>query len=156
MMRYLLAVSMFFNLTATAQVTRVDNFDGCHLKKLPFTYLPVKGAFACIYRSKVSVFLDFASWKNYNEECHDNNEPIDFYKYGVWQHETSGDCNAIFTHELFLDTSAKKMIWLEHIWDGGCRGMVFKEYRIMFPKPPAGYTFEQKAILEMHWRNYNR
>jgi len=151
--KYLLTLSIFFTVTASAQIIRVDSFDDCHLKKLPFTYLPVKGAFACIYRSKTSVFLDEASWKKYNKECHDSTGYIDFYKFGIWQHETSGDCHAIFTHELFLDTGAKKIIWLEHIWDGGCRGMTFKEYRIMFPKPPPGYTFEQKQILEMYWRH---
>ena len=147
-MKYLVALSILFSLNGTAQVQRVNSFDSRNLKKVNFKFLPVKGKYGCIQHAKDSVFLDKVSWLKYNNECKDSIGEVDFNKNGVWQRESWGDCHAIYTHELFLDTAAKKMIWLEHNRYGGCRGMDIKYYRILFPKPPGGYTFELKEIVE--------
>ncbi len=146
-MKLLLPFILFFHFTAFAQTDR------SHIKRIPFTYLKIEGDFLCIYRSKVQVVQNDSIWNNIQSRCKAaKTEVPDFSKYTVWQRTSHGDCHALFTHSLFMDTLAKKMIWVENNHYGGCRAAKIEEFRIEFPNPPPGYTFELREISKDKWR----
>jgi hypothetical protein len=140
-MKLLLTSILFIHFTVAAQP------DSSHIKPIPFTYLNVSQENLCIHLNQAGVIQTDSLWKNIRKLCNaDIRTKPDFSKYAIWQRTSMGDCHARFTYELFMDTLAKKIIWVENDYYGGCRAAKFVEVMIQFATPPAGYTFELREI----------
>ena len=142
-MRSFILLMLFSYCTATAQT------NSTHIHKVPFSYMKVNEGNLCVHRSGASVIQTDPAWMKVHMLCKDDSLiNINFNENTVWQRSSMGDCRAIFTHILYMDTVAKKMIWEEHKHYGGCRAAKFEDFRIVFRKPPDGYTFETTEVLE--------
>jgi hypothetical protein len=142
-MKILLSTLLLLQATVFAQTDS-------SLIKVPFTYLPMGNNFLCAWASKVTVIENDSAWRIVQNRCGDTTK-VDLKKNTAWQRTSHGDCHARFSHELLMDTVNKKMIWLQHNYYGGCRGAITQEFRILFPKPPAGYSFE---LIEKQHKRY--
>lgn len=146
-MKLLLASIVFIQFTVTAQT------DSSHILRIPFTYMKMDQNLSCGFISDKVVIQSDSSWNYVQVRCKAaiDTKP-DFSKYTAWQRTSMGDCHAIFAHELFMDTLAKKIIWVEYDYYGGCRAAKFEDVMIQFATPPAGYTFELREIKKERWK----
>ena len=118
--------------------------DSSHWVKVPFTQvLPYNNAL-CVWKSRVEIIDNDSTWDFMQKFCKENTLKPDFNKYTLWQRNASGDCQAWYTHALFIDSLEKKIIWVLTDHYGGCRAAGLFDFRIQFAKPPAGYTFEMR------------
>jgi hypothetical protein len=79
-------------------------------------------------------------------------ETIDLRSDVVLARTAFVDCAATVSHEIYLDTVNRCMVWRMFIDDGGCHGMKIEAFIFSAPQPPAGYrvVFEEYSDPERY------
>lgn len=78
-------------------------------------------------------------------KCPEMEAAIDFNKETLIVRSEGGDCHVRFTHDFYLDTVRRKMVWIVYNYYGGCRAAGGRRFWCMVPRLPQGYTVEMKT-----------
>lgn len=61
-----------------------------------------------------------------------------------------GDCQAIYSYDLFQDDNKKTITWIIHNYYGECRSGRIEDVYLRIKSPGAGYHFIIQEVLEEH------